>query len=189
MQIPQLLPKGFKVKALRAPINAIIQALRSIRIKGDDKFIRTKETPNGTVIELLSEEVVKAVSGSSVYKGMFKVVQKDDTTIQIYDSFEADDYNDATNAGECQINGTPFTIPKAELTVSADESRIFLLATLDGSGNVIQPTLEIDTTTAYEAGKFKGLISRQNFVSSKITTVTQEHRGFMFGWIYSEDIG
>ena len=145
----------------------------------DSEDIFAEETHDGVQLHLEDPFIDEE---NDDYIGMFKVVQTKKNKIKIVDGL-ADNYTEATIAGDALINGTEFTdIAAKELTI-VDNSWIYLISTA-GESVPNAPVMQVFTERQeYELGKSKTLISRVKFADGKISKFSQEVHGPITGYI------
>ena len=123
--------------------------------------------------------------GGYTYIGYFKL-NIDGASVTVHDNNESSSYASATNAGLAQINNSLFTVLKDSVATTGD-GFIFLQATVS-SGVIQTPTLQFSTTWTYADNVFKLLLGRCNYSGGSLASVTQEHHGLAYGWLYTATI-
>ena len=125
-------------------------------------------------------------SKGGAYCGYFTVKKNNSTTVNVWDSFESDTFNDATNAGYVQVNNQQFILTKSNVTVS-ENGFIVVFADIT-SGSINTPVIKFLSDVSYVTGEMVVILARVKFSAGAITALNQEHYGAIYGGIFTETL-
>lgn len=172
MNIPEKIKSGDKRNVIFSRLNALIDFVRSLELKGDNRTIFLSKTPSGILIRGKEQGGGRSAgtnaTSSYEYSGYFKLYLITETSggTTIYKVRIADGatYQSETSVGgnsTAKVNGTTFPIA-SYLSGALTANTLFYLkfdseastkVTLESSTDLTLPS-DTDTTAYYQLGRF-----------------------------------
>lgn len=170
MSLPEKIKTGDKRSVIYSRFNALLDFVRSLEIKGDNRTIFLSKTPAGIIIRG-KDQSGKSAGGAAVsaydYSGYFKLYLVSETSggkttykVRIADGATYQSESSVGGNSTCKVNNTTFSkAPFLSSTLSAN-TLLYLkydhsagTVSIETSSTMTLPS-DTDTTAYYQIGRF-----------------------------------
>lgn len=186
MNLPEKIKTGDKRNVIYSRFNALLDFVRGLEIKGDNRTIFLSKTPSGILIRGKNQSSGRSVGASAdsayAYMGYFKLYLITETSggtttykVRIADGATYLDEDNPGGSSTCKVNNTTFAVA-SYLSGALAANTLFYLkydhsagtVTIEASATLTLPS-DTDTTAYYQLGRF------YKRTSPPVTFITQDH--------------